>query len=570
MRSGPAREPGPADVPEARRGGGATGIWSLGPYTDAFERRLAEWDRVGAARRIWEKDPSFWPDAPPSDVSGRLGWLGAPEAGLTRVDELRSFARKVAHEGVRHVVLLGMGGSSLAAQVLAHVLTAEPGSPSFRVLDSTHPLAVKACWDAAPPPETLYVVSSKSGTTLEPNVFFQFFWDAAERAGVAPGPRFVAITDPGTPLARLAEERHFRACFLAPPDVGGRYSALTVFGLVPAALAGAEIGPLLERARAMSRACSAARGASENPGLRLGAALGELAVAGRNKLVLMPDPSLRPFPAWTEQLIAESLGKRGRGIVPVDAVGSTAAPPGGRDVVLVSIGLRGERDPAVERTSDRRAADGVPVLRFELAGVADLGAELFRWELGVASCGAILGVDPFDQPDVELAKELAREAMAARGPAAGGARPPGIALDDPGLPGALDRWLAHDRVGDYVAVQAFLAPSPKLTDALAGLAGALGRRLGQVVTVGYGPRFLHSTGQLHKGGPPTGLFLQLVDDPREDLTVPGLSASFAQILHAQAVGDARALEQKHRPVLGVDLGRDPLAGVAELRSRLGD
>ncbi len=533
--------------------------------------RLEAWGREDAVGRIWRRDPTFWPKATPSDVASRLGWLLAPEQSASRVDELAAFSEAVVHDGVEHVVLLGMGGSSLAAETICATLPRREGRPSLSVLDSTHPAAVRACAEAAPVENALYVVSSKSGTTLEPNAFFRFFWERARRAPGEPGRRFVAITDPGTELEALAAARGFRACFTAPTDVGGRYSALTVFGLVPAALAGADVGGLLASARAMVARCNERTDVSRNPGLRLGATLGELARAGRDKLVFLPTKAFRPFPSWAEQLVAESLGKIGRGIVPVGTPPPPSEFPAGADVVYVDLGLGARSDRAALQAIEAHDADGTPVLRLRLDDPFDLGREFFRWEFAIAACGAVIEVDPFDQPDVEHAKELARAAMAPAASASAGPETDAPLRLGPadGLEAALERWLRLVRPGDYVALQAFLAPTPPTDAALARLASALRRRLGVVVTVGYGPRFLHSTGQLHKGGPPSGVFLQIVDEPTGRLDVPELGLTFGEIVRAQARGDRGALAEKRRRLLSVDLGAATAEGLARIASAVG-
>lgn len=539
------------------------GPWTLEPARSAFEARLARWTDERAASRIRGKDPTFWPLAPAAEVPDRLGWLEAPTIGAVVANDLHRFADEVHREGFDRVLLFGMGGSSLAAEVLAR--TSAPARPGARleVLDSTHPAAVRAALDRGPLDRTLFLVSSKSGTTLEPNAFFRLFWERVRPLGPDPGRRFVAITDPGTPLEALARERGFRRCFAAPPDVGGRYSALTVFGLVPAALSGIDLEPLLAGARAMAERCADPQTAA-NPGLRLGAALGELGRAGRDKVVFLPGPALRAFPAWAEQLLAESLGKLGRGLVPIGDPPPLSEFPNGTDAVYVRLSVAGEADPVLDAALQKQGEAGAPVLRFVVPSTAALGAEFFRWEYAVAACGAILEVDPFDQPDVEHAKDLARQAMAhpATGPTEGTTY--GTPVDG-GLRPAMDRWSAAAADRTYIAVQAFLAPDPDTERALEAIASALRRRFGRPVTVGFGPRFLHSTGQLHKGGPPTGLFLQLVDEPGPDVIVPELGLTFGRIVRAQAAGDRGALEEKHRPVLVVNLGRTTAEGLEAVR-----
>ena len=536
-------------------GAGSSGIdWTLGAIAAAVDARLNTWSDADAVSRIWRRDASFWPTTPPSAIASGLGWLEAPMLRAERVAELGELAREVRAEGFEHVVLLGMGGSSLAPQVIARMLPHSSDGPDLTVLDSTHPSAVRACLERAPVDRSLYLVSSKSGTTLEPNVLFRFFWERAASLS-SPGRRFVAVTDAGTPLERLAHDKRFRACFLAPTDVVGRYSALTVFGLLPSALVGVDVEGLLRSARAMAERCAETADPRANPGLCLGAALGELGRAGRDKLVFLPSPSLAPFPGWAEQLVSESTGKLDRGLVPVVAPQGDRELPAYPDVAYLRLGLDGEGDRALESQLDARAGGGTPVLRFRWRSPLELGGEFFRWEFAIATAASILEVNPFDQPDVERAKELAREAM--EHPAPAGREPYGLQLREDAAP-ALERWLSRARPGDYVAVQAFLAPTEGTDTALRHLASALAARLGTVVTVGYGPRFLHSTGQLHKGGPRSGLFLQIVDEPSDDLQVPDLHRSFGGILRAQARGDRDALEERDRRLLVVNTGPRPL------------
>ncbi len=542
--------------------------WSLGSSEAAVAERLKAWAAADAVGRYWRKEPGFWPQAPATDVASRLGWLRAAEQSAGRIGEWQAFAEQVRDDGFEHVVLFGMGGSSLAAETIAETLPHGRGFPSLSILDSTHPTAVAACAATIPLARTLFLVSSKSGTTLEPNVFFRYFWQQVAGLDGPPGRRFVAITDPGTALEKLAHDRGFRACVASPPDVGGRYSALTVFGLLPAALIGVDLPGLLASARAMVARCADPAEALRNPGLGLGAALGELGRAGRDKVLFLPSRSLRAFPAWAEQLIAESLGKHGRGLVPVAEPVPPAELPSGSDAVLVRLALAGEHDRALERALLSREAAGEPVLRFEVASPLELGAEFFRWEFAIAACGAVLGVDPFDQPDVEHAKDLARAEMGSGASEDSAAASYGVPVSrDPSA--ELERWLASVRPGDYVAVQAFLAPEPATRAAISRLASALRRRLGVVVTTGFGPRFQHSTGQLHKGGPPTGAFLQIVDEPAEAVPVPESELTFAAIVRGQARGDRGALEEVHRRVVVVNLGARTDAGLRRLARQVG-
>ncbi|MBI4279188.1 MAG: hypothetical protein HY660_12100 [Armatimonadetes bacterium] len=498
-----------------------------------------------------------------------------------QLDELAAFAAAVVADGIRHVVLLGMGGSSLAPEVFQRTFGHAAGYPELLVLDSTHPAAVRAIEARIGLRDTLFVVSSKSGTTTETLSLFRYFWHRVGAVTDAPGRHVVAITDPGTPLERLARERGFRRTCLAPPDVGGRYAALTVFGLVPAALIGMDVHRLLDRVWTMAEACAFCIPAPVNACLALGAALGELALAGRNKVTFLASRSLAALPDWIEQLIAESTGKDGRGIVPVVGEPLGTLDVYGADRVFALLLLEqdddcGELDGCIGRLQEH----GHPVVSIRLSEKTDLGQEFFRWEVAVAAAGAVLGIHPFNQPDVELAKELARQVMAQQDPAS--ARAAGMekhtlageegdtvpAADTGALVRALRGWTAEARTGDYVALQAYLAPAPETTAALRRLQVTLRDRLRVATTRGYGPRFLHSTGQLHKGGPNTGLFLQLVDDPGDDLPIPETTDTFGALIRAQALGDYLALRRRGRRVLRVDLGRDVPGGLARIAEAL--
>ncbi|MBI4483730.1 MAG: bifunctional transaldolase/phosoglucose isomerase [Acidobacteria bacterium] len=526
------------------------------------EERLRNWQAADFACRFWRKDPILWSDQPLPELADRLGWVTLPERMQEELDPLVAFGGEVREEGVGHVVLLGMGGSSLAPEVFQQVFGSAPGYPELIVLDSTHPAAVRAVEHRIDLTRALFLVSSKSGTTTETLSFFRYFWGRAQQASCTPGRQFVAITDPATALAQLARERGFRRVFEAPPDVGGRYSALTVFGLVSAALIGIDVHRLLDRAWRMAEASAFCVPVRENPCLTLGAALGELARSGRDKVTFLTSRSLVGLPAWLEQLIAESTGKDGKGIVPVadEPMGSPALY--GTDRSFVQIRLEGEKENDVDARLAALESAGHPVARILLADKSDLGQEFFRWEVAVAAAGAVLGIHPFNQPDVELAKELARRAMERGGTATGRQgieQAPAAQLEE--LARALETWMADARAGDYVALQAYLAPTPETTAALQSVRLNLRNRLRLATTLGYGPRFLHSTGQLHKGGPSTGLFLQLVDDCREDLPVPESDYTFGALIRAQALGDYQALRQRGRRVLRVNLGSDVAGGL---------
>jgi transaldolase / glucose-6-phosphate isomerase len=559
--TGPRARPRPA---RARDVTGPAVRFRFGPLSRAVGGRERSWTTERVAARFWRPDPALWPNAPASDVTSRMGWLDLPDRMRAELPRLERFAREVRSDGTRHVVLLGMGGSSLAPDVFRRILGSAPGYPELIVLDSTHPDAVAAVAERIDPARSLFVVSSKSGTTTEPLDFHRFFWERVIAHGGTPADHFVAVTDPGSPLVTLATERKFRAVFPALPTVGGRYSALTTFGLVPAALLGADVGAVLERARAMATACSTAA-VAENPGLALGAALGELATRGRDKLTFYAGAPFAAFPDWAEQLVAESTGKIGRGIVPVAHEPILEAGRYGADRVFVEFQVDGAPDAGLAAHVDALVKAGHPAVRIRVGDGRDLGGEFFRWEVAIASAGMVLGINPFDQPDVELAKELARQAMRSGGAGDAGAATPTVPADRPReLAREVGAWVRGARPGEYAAIQAYLAPTDATSAALARLQRSVFERTGVATTVGYGPRFLHSTGQLHKGGPPTGRFLQLVDRPRQDLEVPGAGYTFGALIRAQAIGDYRALRQKGRTVLRVDLGSNVGASLARV------
>ncbi len=394
----------------------ATGVdpqsWNLGVDGDRVTARLGAWQSAGVGERFWKRDATLWPAATPADVAGRMGWLDLPDTMPAEIDRLVRFAAEVRSEGIGHVVVLGMGGSSLAPDVLRGIFGNQSGNPELVVLDSTHPDAVAAVRRAIDPARTLFLVSSKSGTTTEPLAFHRYFSEAVRAAGVLPGRRFAAVTDPGTPLEKLARDGGFREVFLALPTVGGRYSALTMFGLVPAALLGIDVRALLDQAHRMSEACAGSVPVPENPGLALGAVLGELAVHGLDKLTFYASPPLTPFPVWVEQLVAESTGKIGKGIVPVVDEPRVSPEHYGPDRLFVQIDGGATPDAELTRHTSVLENVGFRVVRLRIPERTAVGQEFFRWEMAVASAGMILGIDPYDQPDVELAKELARQAMA--------------------------------------------------------------------------------------------------------------------------------------------------------------
>jgi len=543
--------------------------WDLAHDEPAVSALEEKWQASHVPERFWKQDPSLWPAAPPSDVAERMGWLHLPERMYDQVEHLTSFADAVRREGRTHVIVLGMGGSSLAPDVLRAVLGSRSGFPTLHVLDSTHPDAIRQLQSEIDPAHALFLVSSKSGTTTEPNSFYRYFAEVVRAAGGDPGRSFAAITDPGTPLEKLARDAGFREVFLAVPTVGGRYSALTMFGLVPAALIGVDVGALLDRAWTMALACAPTVAVAENPGISLGAAIGTLAVHGKDKLTFYAGGALAPFPVWTEQLVAESTGKIGKGIVPIVDEPRVAVEHYGGDRLFVEIQEAGQVDGGLATHVAHLEAAGFPVIRVRLPDRLGLGEEFFRWEVAVALSGNVVGINPYDQPDVEFAKELARRAMAAPSAGAPAADVETIlAADRTALAAGVRSWLGLAHPGDYVGIQAYVAPTPATSDALDAIRRKLLERLDLATTFGYGPRFLHSTGQLHKGGPNTGLFLQIVDTPGEDLVVPGAGFTFGELIRAQSLGDYRALRQKQRRVLRVDVGRDVAGGIARITEAL--
>ncbi|MFW2340283.1 MAG: hypothetical protein ACN4GK_09560 [Acidimicrobiia bacterium] len=522
--------------------------WSLGSVATAIEERLANWDSVRFGHRIWTKDPTLWFPLERPEIVDRLGWLDLPSSMAEQVSELEAFAREVTD--VDFVVLLGMGGSSLAPEVFQRTLSG--GRAELVLLDSTHPEAVRAVHDRIDLERALFVVASKSGGTLETMSFFRYFWAATG----ADGSRFVAITDPGSSLEQIAGERGFRKVFLAPPDVGGRYSALSAFGLVPAALIGIDIRKLVDSALNMATASAAEVPTVDNPALRHGAVLGEFARAGFDKLTYLVSPSLTAFPDWLEQLVAESTGKDGVGIIPI--AGESVGDPSvyGRDRLFISYEYAGDDLVEHNRVVGTLERSGHAVVRFQLDDLHELGAEMFRAELAVAAASSILGIHPFDQPDVQLAKELAVRAM--KGETSG---EPVVewAVDD------VERIEGGDtRPGDYFGIQAFLSPTTGNQTVLQAIRHTLRNRLRYATTLGFGPRFLHSTGQLHKGGPNSGVFIQLIDEITDDIAVPETDYTFGDLIGAQSWGDAQALVGRGRRLMRINLGEDTSAGLAKL------
>jgi len=565
--------------PAGSNAAGTDGAMTADGLQGAAEERLRAWEADRVADRLWAKDGSLWAASGhgPDVLAAWMGWLDLPAAMSGRVQELTHLRDDILRDGYRRAAVLGMGGSSLAPELFSRVfdVPADEGT-ELRILDSTHPDAVRGFREWARSARTMFCVSSKSGSTTEPNAFH------AAMAEIAPALDFLAITDPGTALADLARAQEFRGILEGPPDVGGRYSALSVFGLVPAALHGVNLSDLLERATAMADACH--RPASRNPGLRLGAFIGEAARGGRDKLTILTSPRLAAFGDWAEQLIAESTGKAGTGIVPIVGEPPAAAEVYADDRCFVSLALADEADPSMSRLAVDLRRQGHPVEEIVVGDALDVGGEFVRWEVATAAAGIVLGIDPFDQPNVQESKDATKALLAAY--AEQGALPSSapivaesglsaygdvkVLVDTPvTVDGAVHQLLNLVTDGDYFAILAYLPRDRDLEARLQGVRRRLRDALGVATTLGFGPRFLHSTGQLHKGGPPTGVFLQITAEPQKDLPIPGWDETFGTLIAAQALGDLQSLQRRDRRVLRLDLA-DARSGVERIERLIGD
>ena len=536
----------------------------LGVESPEAASAMADLESRDVVNRIWHRDHTVW-RSDPDEISNRLGWLDVTDQMVEQMPNLMAFASEIRQEGYQHVVLLGMGGSSLGPEVLRQTFTPVTGYPELIVLDSTVPGQVANVTGRIDPARTLFLVSSKSGGTAETLSFYRYFRRLAEAAmpGGGAGRNFVAITDPGTSLETLGKGDGFRRVFLNQPDIGGRYSVLSYFGLVPAALAGIDIGRLLDRADCMREGCAACVSGHDNPGAQLGVLMAAMAGMDRDKrdkLTLVTPAPIDSFGLWAEQLIAESLGKEGKGIIPVAGEPLLGPQAYANDRFFVHLRVAEEPDAATDAAVDAIAAAGHPVARLELRDRYDLGAEFFRWELATAVAGAILDVHPFDQPDVQGSKDNTDGVL-------------DVFLKSGSLPGqvsarSLADLLSQAVAGDYLAIMPYTAMGAEADGLLAELRQRVMERHQIATTLGYGPRFLHSTGQLHKGGPATGLYLQLTAAHNEDLPIPGQRYGFATLASAQAIGDFEALSTLGRRAVRVDLGDDPVAGLRRLIDEL--
>jgi transaldolase / glucose-6-phosphate isomerase len=547
---------------------------------------IEAWRRAGNVRRLWVSDAGLWTGA---DEAQWLGWLSIVEEQRRRIDQLKGLAEDIRKEGCTHILLLGMGGSSLGPEVLAETFGRQPGHPGLLVLDSTDPAQIRTIESRIDPARTLFLVSSKSGTTLEPNILKQYFF---ERAKVAvgterAGSRFIAITDPGSKLQHVAEHDHFRHVAFGKPSIGGRYSVLSDFGLVPAALIGLDIERLLRSTELMVRSCGPDVPPADNPGVALGVSMAELAQSGRDKVTLIASPGIADFGAWLEQLLAESTGKLGKGLVPIDA--EPLGPPDvyGQDRVFVYMRLTHEAEPAQDNAVAALERAGHPIVRIAVADRYHIGQEFFRWEMATAVAGAILGLNPFNQPDVEASKIKTRELTTAyeksgklpaetplfedSGIRVFAAKPDAPAFEGVAtLAGCLKAHFGLLRASDYCGLLAYIERNKLHADALQDIRVLVRDRKRVATCLGFGPRFLHSTGQAYKGGPNTGVFLQITCDDAADLQVPGQKYTFGVVKAAEARGDFQVLAERGRRVLRVHLGSDVSAGLATLNAAISE
>jgi glucose-6-phosphate isomerase len=541
---------------------------------------LAALQQAEAAPRMWEGDGTLWANPPHlTEVENRLGWLDLPAIMPMRLPRLRDLAEKVRRSGIKHVVLLGMGGSSLAPEVMCRVVGITPGFPALTVLDATDPAQIRGAVSSYALPQTLFVVASKSGSTTETDNLYAYFREQLEPAlGMERWQdHFVAITDPGTTLETEAVAQRFLARYANPADIGGRYSALSFFGLVPAALMGLEMELLLQRARRMAETCGPTVAPEGNPGLVLGALLGEAASAAeqpRDKLTLLCSPRLAPFGVWVEQLVAESTGKDGKGILPVEGEPLLPVASYGHDRLFVALRLDGDANDAVDAQVRGLIAAGHAVVVLRWGDVYDVGAEFLRWEVATAVACQRLGVNPFDQPNVEASKKRTKELLdeyeSTRTLRSDSSTLAAATLPASALCAALRRFLGDACAPQYVALMAYVERGPATEAALQEMRTLISTRLGVAATVGFGPRFLHSTGQLHKGGPQGGLFVQITRDDEVDMDVPGEAYSFGVLKQAQALGDADALREERRRVMRINIGPDLAAGLGKLWAALAE
>lgn len=576
---------------KAKRGALTSGIKdrltaSLGKYNDAVTDAIKEADKGDVVRRIWRKDAALWKEeeAHQKIINNALGWLTVPDKMIGVEKDLVQFADRI--RGVRefkHVMVCGMGGSSLCPEVLRQTFGKQDGYPELLVLDSTDPDAFADIADQIDLTHCLFVISSKSGTTTEPLVFYKYWYDQVGKRKENPGECFIAITDPNTLMERMATDDKFKRIFLNPADIGGRYSALSYFGMVPAALMGLDVTKLLDRAERIVHACASVVPAADNPGARLGAIMAECAKQGRDKLTIIADEKISSFGLWVEQLVAESTGKDGKGIVPI--AGEPLGAPGlyGNDRLFISIAVD-KTNSETERKLAALEAAGHPVVRHTLTDLYDLGEEFFLWEFATAFAGYRLGINPFDQPNVQESKDATKELLEAF--AKEGKLPEQTIVATDGtltvyaddrmkadlaassVEDAITAHLKRVKAPDYIAFLNYIEETPEHEALIQEMRTHLRDSTKCATTTGYGPRFLHSTGQLHKGGSDQGVFLQLTAPDTTDQPIPEQPYTFSVLKQAQALGDFRSLASRNRRAIRVDLGNDVLTGLTRLRDHL--
>jgi len=545
---------------------------------------LQDWKKNGKVKRLWQKEASLWTGA---DEDKWLGWLDITEKQIENLEALQEIAADVKKAAFKNALLLGMGGSSLCPEVLRMTFGKAPGYPDLHVLDSTDPAQIKATEEKVDLNSTLCIVSSKSGSTLEPNIYKQYFFDRVKgRVGEKEvGNRFIAITDPGSKLQRVAQKDKFRKVFLGEPSIGGRYSALSNFGMVPAAVMGIDVAKFLKNTQKMVEACGEDSDATTNPGVILGTILGLAANQGRDKLTIVTSPGIFDLGAWLEQLIAESTGKSGKGIIPVDRERLAKPDTYGNDRVFAYLRLESEPDKEQSSAIDAFAKAGHPVVRIVLSDIYSLGQEFFRWEIATAVAGSLISINAFNQPDVEASKTETRKLtteyestgkLPSESPffTGDGCKlytdvKNAAALKGGGtLTGFLNKHLARIAPGDYFAVLGYITMNKANEDALEAIRLAVRDDKRVATVLGFGPRFLHSTGQAYKGGPNTGVFLQITCDDAVDVLVPGQKYTFGVVKAAQARGDFAVLAERGRRALRVHLGKDVAAGLATLTNAI--
>jgi transaldolase/glucose-6-phosphate isomerase len=560
------------------------------PLTQAVNAALQDWQANKKMARLWQGDASLWTG---DDEAKWIGWLRIVEDQIAHMQQLTDVAADAAKAGFTHALLLGMGGSSLCPEVLKITYGKQAGSPELHVLDSTDPAQIRSVETQVDLTRTLCIVASKSGSTLEPNIFKQYFYDRVQQivGKDKAGERFLAITDPGSKMQKVAEGDGFRKIFFGLPSIGGRYSALSNFGMVPAAVMGLDVRKFLQRTKMMVEACGPRVPAGHNPGALLGAILGSLGNLGRNKVTIVTSPGIHDLGAWLEQLIAESTGKQGKGLIPVDREELGSPDVYGSDRLFVHLRLANEPDLAQKQRLDALRKAGQPVIEIELADVYDLGQEFFRWEIATAVAGSILKINPFNQPDVEASKIVTRQltdayektgALPVETPIFEGS---GIKLfadetnaanltklvaGERSLTGFLRAHLDQLVHGDYLALLAYIEMNGAHEEQLQAMRHGVRDRKQVATCLGFGPRFLHSTGQAYKGGPNTGVFLQITCDDANDLPVPGQKYTFGVVKAAQARGDFQVLADRKRRALRVHLPEDVNAGLQTLARSIAD